>query len=354
MDQTSNQKPIVEVAILAAQGQSQAEIAASLGLSQATVSRRLKQARQEGYLSLPSPTLNTDAIPEGLLDGVELDLASRYDWKSFEKEVAELYRSLGAMVRQNVSLGGLQIDIFVEEETASRQRLRLAVECKFYHERVGNRVANDFARVAATLKASDLADRGVIVSEKGFTKDASLVSETTGIELITIDDLRQSVKTLGNDSAASPQHVSAATARSDKPRAVAEQESSRLSPRVFVVMPFSTELDDLYYLGIRKAVQEIGGSCERADELQYTGGVVEKIYASVRLADILIAEVSDPNPNVYYEVGFAHALEKPVILLTQDVKKTPFDLRGQNHVIYESIVELRKILPPLLSGILED
>jgi hypothetical protein len=120
----------------------------------------------------------------------------------------------------------------------------------------------------------------------------------------------------------------------------------------FVVMPFGPEMDDVYHLGIRETVQALGGACERADEIQHTGRIIEKIYDSIRGASVIIAEVSVPNPNVYYEIGFAHALGKPVVLLTREIATSPFDLRGYNHIVYKSILELRGSLGSVLRQLL--
>jgi len=80
-------------------------------------------------------------------------------------------------------------------------------------------------------------------------------------------------------------------------------------------------------------------------------GILEKIFDSIKRADVVVAEVSTPNANVYYEVGFAHALGKPVILLTRDVSKAPFDLRNHKHIVYANIVDLRKQLARMLTHI---
>lgn len=266
----------------------------------------------------------------------------RYTWERFEDEVAVIYRSLGASVRQNLNLGGFQVDLLAEETTQSGQKLRLLIECKFYRDAVGNLVVNDFARIVATLKSLGHIDRGVIVSHRGFTQDATLVAANTGIELLTLDDLWHRVP----------------DAKRPAPSVSREREpepSSAPPPvvrRFFVVMPFSPELDDVYHFGIQKTVQALGGACERADEIQHTGGILEKIYDSIRTASIIIAEVSFPNSNVFYEIGFAHALGKPVVLLTRDISSSPFDLRGYNHIVYKSIGELRKSLDLMLREIL--
>jgi hypothetical protein len=267
----------------------------------------------------------------------------RYTWERFEDEVAAIYRSLGASVRQNLNLGGFQVDLVAEEATQSGQKLRLLVECKFYHDKVGNRVVNDFARVVATLKSSKHVDRGVIVSHRGFTQDATLVAENTGIELLTLDDLRQRVPEPTRRPRPTPQK------REKEP----QSPPPTTVQRFFVVMPFAPEMDDIYHLGIRETVQIVGGACERADEIQHTGGILQKIYDSIRGASIVIAEVSLPNPNVFYEIGFAHALGKPVVLLTRDIASSPFDLRGYNHIVYRSIVELRSSLESMLRQLLK-
>ena len=54
-----------------------------------------------------------------------------------------------------------------------------------------------------------------------------------------------------------------------------------------------------------------------------------------------------------YELGYAHAINKPVILLTKDISSAPFDIRGHNHIVYSSIVNLRESLANRLKGTLE-
>ncbi len=61
----------------------------------------------------------------------------RGDWRTFENDISQLYRKLGAEVKQNVNLAGFQIDIYVEEDTPSKTKIRSAVECKFYKDKVG-------------------------------------------------------------------------------------------------------------------------------------------------------------------------------------------------------------------------
>jgi hypothetical protein len=298
--------------------------------------------------TVPDLLVGNDVLSNLALD-VKIDYKNqtlslkRYTWDRFEDDVASAYRALGATVRQNLNLAGFQIDILAEEETQSRQRVRLAIECKYYKDPVGNRIVNDFARVMATLKQANLADRGVIISHAGFTQDATLVATSSNVDLLTLDDLRQQ-----------SQQTSRRKPLQEQPNPVPTptNQIARGASQCFVLMPFEPELDDLYHLGIREAVNSLGGICQRADEFQYVGGIIEKIYDSIRGADVILAEVSKPNPNVFYEVGFAHALSKPVVLITRDIQSSPFDLRGHNHIVYKSIIDLRARLGALLKELL--
>jgi len=268
------------------------------------------------------------------------------DWSTFEDEVAQIYRELGASVKQNVKLAGFQIDIYLEEETPSGQKIRSVVECKFNRKtKVGNRTANEFYRVMKTLKDAGLVDKGIIVSYSGFSDDAHLASKTTGIELLLFKDLQQRVKFPKKKVAKSAESII-------KEKRAQIKERKAKSPDIFVIMPFSPDFDDVYYLGIREIAEKLNLSCKRVDEMEFVGDILDEIYNSITNARIIIAEATSPNPNVYYELGYAHALGKPVILLTKDVSSTPFDLKMYNHIVYKNIRELRQKLEKRLGVII--
>jgi hypothetical protein len=271
------------------------------------------------------------------------------NWSAFEDEVAQLYRELGASVKQNVKLSGFQIDIYLEEETRSKQKLRCAIECKFYDKKIGNKIVNDFSRIVQTLKESKLIDTGIIVSYSGFSSDAYTASRATGVELIHINDLRQSARNTGKYH--KEEHLMAPALEIEK-KELQIMEKKERSPQIFVIMPLSPDLDDLYYLGILNTARELKCSCHRVDEIEFTGNIIDQIHDLIVNSRIIIAEVSQPNPNVYYEVGYAQALRKPVVLLTKNISSTPFDLSGFNHIIYRSITELQPKLESRLKAIL--
>ncbi|MFM0347662.1 hypothetical protein [Paraburkholderia sp. RL17-347-BIC-D] len=116
-----------------------------------------------------------------------------------------------------------------------------------------------------------------------------------------------------------------------------------LKPFAFVLMPFDKAFDDIYQLGIKETAVQLGFIAERVDEQIYQESMLERIYRQIDLADVIIADMSGKNPNVFYEVGYAHAKGKLCILLTSDTSDIPFDLKHHRHIVYSgSVTKLRK------------
>ncbi len=112
---------------------------------------------------------------------------------------------------------------------------------------------------------------------------------------------------------------------------------------VFVLMPFEETFGDVYKLGIKPACKDAGAYCERLDEQIFHENMLDRIYNQIAKADLIIADMSKRNPNVFYEAGYAHALGKRVILMTQDADDIPFDLKHYPHIVYDNrkIAELK-------------
>ena len=108
------------------------------------------------------------------------------------------------------------------------------------------------------------------------------------------------------------------------------------APKCFVIMPFKAELN-YFYLYLRDYLREQHGvDAERGDHEVLTKPLMEKIRENIQSADCVIAEVTGSNPNVFYEVGLAHAYGKPVIFLTQDdPAKAPVDIRQFEFIPYD-------------------
>lgn len=138
-------------------------------------------------------------------------------------------------------------------------------------------------------------------------------------------------------------------------RGVTASPDTRPKPLVFVLMPFKPEFDDIYQLGIRDTCQRVGLHCQRADEQIFEGTILDNVYSQIARADIIVAEMTGRNPNVFYETGYAHALGKTVILLTQRAEDIPFDLTQYPHIVYESrITNLKEELEKRLRWCVEN
>ena len=104
--------------------------------------------------------------------------------------------------------------------------------------------------------------------------------------------------------------------------------------RAFVLMPFDDELDWAYDRLIRPAFEAAQYTVIRADDIDSQRNILKDVVTAIVEADVIVADLTGTNPNVYYELGLAHALMKPVVLLSQDVTKAPFDLRSYRIVEY--------------------
>lgn len=121
-------------------------------------------------------------------------------------------------------------------------------------------------------------------------------------------------------------------------------------PFIFVLMPFDSAFDDIYRFGIKGAAHEVGAYAERVDEQMFDDGILDRIFNQISRADVIVADMTGRNPNVFYEVGYAHALGKIVLLLTQRTADIPFDLSHRQHTVYGGSIEsLRKDLVPKLT-----
>jgi nucleoside 2-deoxyribosyltransferase len=105
--------------------------------------------------------------------------------------------------------------------------------------------------------------------------------------------------------------------------------------QIFVIQPFDKSSDGLYEL-IRGAAAIADVNVTRADMGVAAGSnVVQSIKAAIGAASLIIADVTGANPNVMYEVGFAQAQNKPLLLIANSSRSIPFDLAGVRVVIYD-------------------
>jgi hypothetical protein len=114
----------------------------------------------------------------------------------------------------------------------------------------------------------------------------------------------------------------------------------------FVLMPFDPTFDDIYKLGIKETAEKLGIRAERVDEqIFHKENILARICGQIDAADLVIADLTGRNANVFYETGYAYAKGKLCLLLTSRADDIPFDLKHQRHLIYgDSIQGLRQAL----------
>jgi hypothetical protein len=103
----------------------------------------------------------------------------------------------------------------------------------------------------------------------------------------------------------------------------------------FVMMPFGNWFDKYYQDVYMPSIREAGFEPVRADELFSSGSVVEQIWEQIKKARVLLADLTERNANVFYELGLAHAARKPVVFTAPKVDDVPFDLRHLRVIIYD-------------------
>ncbi|WP_296693269.1 hypothetical protein [Treponema sp. UBA7567] len=114
--------------------------------------------------------------------------------------------------------------------------------------------------------------------------------------------------------------------------------------KAFVIMPFGSDFNDVYKLGIKATAKECDVDAKRLDDDFFDTNMVEEIYKKINDADFIIADMTGRNPNVFYEVGYADAKNKLVLLLTKNVKDIPFDFKQRLHNELKQFVKRSKIL----------
>lgn len=106
--------------------------------------------------------------------------------------------------------------------------------------------------------------------------------------------------------------------------------------RTFVIMPFDDEFTEVYELFLKPNLEAAGFEVYRSDDIRSQRNILQDIVESLATADLIVADLTGSNENVFYELGLAHALNRPVLLLTQDLADIPFDLQSYRLVLYST------------------
>lgn len=117
-----------------------------------------------------------------------------------------------------------------------------------------------------------------------------------------------------------------------EPRDIAKKQKWA---QIFVAMPFQDELRTVYTDHILKITNELDISCKRGDDFFSANSVINDVWSAIFHAELCIVDCTGRNPNVFYELGIAHTLGRPAILIAQDISDIPFDVRHLRIIIYQ-------------------
>lgn len=110
-------------------------------------------------------------------------------------------------------------------------------------------------------------------------------------------------------------------------------------PKAFVVMQFTQPFNELWQSVVKPVCENMKIDAKRADDDFGPGMIIADVTARIRESAVVIAEITPANANVYYEVGYAHALNKPTILIAERGTKLPFDISGFRVLMYENSID---------------
>lgn len=108
----------------------------------------------------------------------------------------------------------------------------------------------------------------------------------------------------------------------------------RVENQCFYLCPFSEPFNTIYRDHVVPAIKTLGMTIKRADDIYGTQPIVDDIWEGICESEIILADVTGRNPNVMYEIGMAHTVGKPVIIITQSIDDVPFDLKHFRCVVY--------------------
>lgn len=112
---------------------------------------------------------------------------------------------------------------------------------------------------------------------------------------------------------------------------------------VFVLTPFHKD-KLMTFNTIVEVCREVGLRCLRGDEEYIRGELLPHIIKQLVKARLVIANIEGRNPNVLYELGIAHAIDKPTILISKSPIKAPFDVKAKHLLIYTDLPSLKRRL----------
>ncbi|MBZ5514579.1 MAG: nucleoside 2-deoxyribosyltransferase [Acidobacteriia bacterium] len=173
-----------------------------------------------------------------------------------------------------------------------------------------------------------------------FKVPAEKVDEFVSVFVETLEDAKLLEEVGGKrrvlDVTRTPDVQGSGTTAEEHLKKVSKGVSVQPTDTCFVMMPFAGPLGGYYTSIYEPAIKRAGLGPIRADtDIFGTGKIIDQIWSGINKARVLVAELTGRNPNVLYELGLAHALRKPVVLVSSNEPDVPFDVRHVRVIYYD-------------------
>src|ERR687892_640884 len=244
----------------------------------------------------------------------------------FEKVIADRLRDAGIKFATQKALAGLAPD-FIVYAPDGRQFI---VEVK------------DWDFPGLTTEASRQAQnyQDAMKADGAFVVIPSLKRNLPSKGVVTLDGLVPALQA----------ELETTKTRSNPP------EAKNVDKLIFAAMPFAPQYEDVFFIAMRYAAEQVGAVCDRVDRREFQGNVTDEIRRLIRRSIAVFVDLSEAKPNVLYETGYAHALKKPCIhICSTTVEKLPFDVAQWKTTLYHpgQTHKLAKELAQRLKAVLE-
>jgi hypothetical protein len=256
------------------------------------------------------------------------------DEKSDAAKVERILAELGVDWQSQPSIAGVRPDFLVEGPDGKR----IVIELKG-RSNPGLLEAVDARSQAVRIRDLTAADAAVVVVPRIETAlpDAGIVG---------LADLRSHMRDL---LASPPKSRSSAPGRP-------EPATSNDGKTIFASMPFKPQYEDVYWFAMAAAAEAVGATCLRVDREDFDGDIPAKIASDIESAVAVIGDLSESNPDVLYEIGYARKQGTPCVhICSTPLENLPFNVRNVNTLSYRlgQIHALREPLIKRLKAVLD-
>jgi hypothetical protein len=217
-----------------------------------------------------------------------------------------------------------------------------------------------FVNQELTLENNDLLNQSSIVSLSIYGTDKPIDSDwpinKKKYDLLTYrGELEKAIENVSNHLTKDFYEEAVYLINSHEYKALREKiAESKISKYSFFICPFGNKsVDHNYKYVIKPIVEKLQFAINRVDEISHNKLITEVILDSIRKSKFIIADLTDSRPNCYYELGYAHALGKPVIILAKEGTQKHFDISLYRWIFWIDYKDLKTKFEEELSNIIK-